>query len=224
MRFELRLKNIGYYIMEPAGRPKHVSLECENLFSASPCICDMHPDLRGCFWQGYEKEKTEYRKKLLLTSDEFTGLKRDVAKWFQEKRLDVDSRFTALADAVDFYERYLKSRPDTRIIGVSTTENYISVLSNEALWCQNAPMSEEAISGRPLGGEILGFDYGSFHSYLCNGLEKELQKEFRLLCDPGTGLIQNHFEEMEQFAERIQGKGEPVEWIPVLIHDHTPEK
>jgi len=217
----MEFKNIGYYIVEPVDRPSCVSLECEKLLSISPCFCDMHPDLSGCLWDGHKKEKKAYQERLSMTSDEFTDMEREVSGLFQERRIDTDCRFTVLSDAVNFYQRYLKGRINVRIVSISTPRRYVASLLDEALWGQNAAVSSEEITGTLIGGEILGFDYGSFHSYLCNGLEKELQKIFHVSFSPKTGLIQNDFTELERFAEHIQGMGEPVDWIPVLIREHT---
>ncbi len=40
-----------------------------------------------------------------------------------------------------------------------------------------------------------------------------------LLCSD-YGLIANGFIKTEEFAGLIQGKGEPVEWIPVKIYEY----
>lgn len=221
---ESEFKNIGYYIVEPVKRPTYISLEYEELLSVSPCICDMHPNLSGCFWKGHEKEKKAYQESLSMTCDEFAKMAREVSVLFQEKRMDVDCRFVSLSDAAGFYQRHLKGRINVRIVSIWTLDRYISSLLEEALWGQNAAVSLENTAGALIGGEILGFDYGSFHSYLCNGLEKDIREAFHALFSPQTGLLQNDFAELERFAEHIQGKGEPVDWIPVLIREHTLEE
>lgn len=61
-------------------------------------------------------------------------------------------------------------------------------------------------------------DISGFHSYLCNGLEKTIEADYLLKVDY-QGLIQNPYEEVVDFAKRIEGMGEPVEWIPVAVYD-----
>ena len=57
---------------------------------------------------------------------------------------------------------------------------------------------------------------GGFHSFLCNSLQKELpEARFN-----DVGLLSNVFQEAEEFARQIEGKGEPVEWIPCRIGMH----
>ena len=55
-----------------------------------------------------------------------------------------------------------------------------------------------------------------FHSFLCNSLQKELP-DVRF---NDVGLLGNVFSEVEGFTRQIQGKGEPVEWIPSRIGMH----
>ena len=63
------------------------------------------------------------------------------------------------------------------------------------------------------GYDILGWDIGGFHSFLCNALHEELPEAvFNAL-----GLLENKFDDVADFARRIQGKGEPVLWIPCRV-------
>ncbi len=55
-----------------------------------------------------------------------------------------------------------------------------------------------------------------FHSFLCNSLQKELP----VIRFNDVGLLGNVFSEVEGFTRQIQGKGEPVEWIPCRIGMH----
>lgn len=49
----------------------------------------------------------------------------------------------------------------------------------------------------------------SFHSFLCN----ELQKMLPNASFNSYGLLENTFDEVVAFSYQIQGYGEPVEWI-----------
>ncbi len=64
-----------------------------------------------------------------------------------------------------------------------------------------------------LGNDIWGWDIGGFHSFLYNSLQKELPD----VSFNNVGLLDNVFSEAENFTRQIQGKGEPVEWIPCKI-------
>lgn len=61
--------------------------------------------------------------------------------------------------------------------------------------------------------DILGWDISGFHTFLCNSLHKELKMpRFNKHC-----LLENEFKSVQDFAKQIQGKGEPVEWVPCRI-------
>ena len=64
-----------------------------------------------------------------------------------------------------------------------------------------------------LGIDILGWDIGGLHSFLCNRLDKMLPAaSFN-----SYGLLENTFDEAADFSSQIQGYGEPVIWIPCRI-------
>ena len=76
--------------------------------------------------------------------------------------------------------------------------------------------------GQFIGYDIIGLEWGGFiHSYLCNGLQKDIAEKFPLTVNDYS-LIQNPYEQVKEFADYIQGKGEPVYWIPVAMYEHTP--
>lgn len=73
--------------------------------------------------------------------------------------------------------------------------------------------SSEA-EGEFIGCDIIGWDISGFHSFLCNSLHEK----FDDISFNKYGLLDESFEKVEQMAEKIQGMGEPVNWIPVMIH------
>lgn len=132
---------------------------------------------------------------------------------FGAGKLDVDSRFLHLSDAKDFYERFCRAVP-CRVVSISTTGAYYGILVEELKGSHShGLMNGKNDSGSWIGNDILGWDISGFHSFLCNSLQKELpDARFN-----GTGLLENGFHEVEGFVRQIQGKGEPVEWIPCRI-------
>lgn len=102
------------------------------------------------------------------------------------------------------------------IVSVSTTEEYYEILTEELSESScgiNNFFSGEIDSNELLGYDILGWDISGFHSFLCNSLHKESEAlRFNKFC-----LMENEFETVQDFTKKIQGKGEPVEWIPCRI-------
>lgn len=66
---------------------------------------------------------------------------------------------------------------------------------------------------RILKWDIIGFDIDGFHSFLCNSL----QKEFENISFSENGLIDLDFWAVKEMCKNIQGLGEPVDWIPVIV-------
>lgn len=230
--------NIGYYIIEDVAKPSYVSFFCDRLISSSNCICNLHPDLCGCFWMGYKNEKKAYKQKLGLSDEEYAKMSNCVADLFHNRILGVDGRFNTLEAAFEFADTYLNKCENIHVVGLFTTDKYINILSEEFGDLEHFKRSfsqEEAASGKKIieeysgktdlekhfiGYEIIGYDMGieSPHSYLCNSLERELIGHG--LMTGKWGLIQNDFKQVEEFTKFIQGKGEPVDWIPVILYEY----
>jgi hypothetical protein len=69
------------------------------------------------------------------------------------------------------------------------------------------------------GYEILGWDNGGFHSYLCNGFEKNISREYELAINE-FGVIQNSYTMVKEFAKYLADKGgEPLIWLPFSIFE-----
>ncbi len=210
-------KSIGCYIVEPVVKPSYLTLECNKILTISSCICDMEPDLTGCFWQGHLKEKEEYRKKLNLTQKEFRLLQEYVENLFETHLLDTDGRFVAYSAAVEFYRKFLPESSDAKLLQVFLPEQDVHTLETLGLG-QNVLYPEaDIVQGTFLGRDIIGYDCGWFHSYLCNGLEKDICLRHMIKINE-FGLLQNDYNEVLQFVDELQGKGEPVEWMPCTLY------
>lgn len=216
----MKLQTVGYYLAEIVGKPNWINLTCSDILSVSNCICNLHPLLSEFFWQNLpDSLGKDYCKKLLLTEQSFQALKEDTEQLFDEKLLDVDSRFVHLSEAVDMYQKYFVELKQVRILSIATQEeNYQKLLEDGFL--QNAGTSDgQHTNSNWLGCDILGWDICGFHSYLCNGLEKILCEE------PGfrtnkVGLLQVEYQQAAAYAKRIEGKGEPVDWMPFAVFEH----
>lgn len=83
-------------------------------------------------------------------------------------------------------------------------------------------------AGHVLGFEVLGFDQGQFHTWLCYGLHRDVAKEFGIVAND-RGLL-GTLTEARLVADTanqgiwVNGLAEEYTWFPVLItqHDRTP--
>ena len=149
-----------------------------------------------------------------ITEEKAIELQKDIHSIF-ESCLAIDGRFLNLEDAKKIREKYFTTS-ECMIVSVSTTEEYYEILTEELSESScgiNNFFSGEIDSNELLGYDILGWDISGFHSFLCNSLHKESETlRFNKFC-----LMENEFETVQDFTKKIQGKGEPVEWIPCRI-------
>lgn len=211
----------GYYIIAPVLKPNHIGWDCDLILSASECICDFHPNLNGSLWLNHPQEQKEYQKALGLSDQDFAEMIAFVCTLHTEHRLDHDSRFLTLSDASTFCQTYLSHLKDLHLIELAVDTGDRSILLEEIDGQTNiiTPLNEVQSGGRLLGYEILGWDYCSFHSYLCNGLEKDIAERYPLQVNE-MGLMQHAYLEVKEFAKYIEHKGEPVCWLPFAIYQH----
>lgn len=205
---------IGYYVCEimTCNRPDESG---DRMISVSGCFGGIHPDLSCCFFEeNREDECEEYCAKWNLNREKLGQLKWDIGKLF-DHRLGIDGRFLSKADAEYFAQTYF-SENECVVVCVSTTDEYYDVLKKEFIEtgiANNNILSYDLDESQLLGFDILGWDISGFHTFLCNNLQSILPSvRFNAI-----NLLDNDFEEVKGFARQIQGKGEPVEWIPCRI-------
>jgi len=206
-------KVIGYYICERIAAPEWFRGISRQILSVSGCIGEQHPRWE-CFMGGWKKgECRKYQEKLRLDEEQYRELSEIAARLFSARKLDVDCRFLQLSDAREFYEKFCQAIP-CRVVSISTTDEYYEILANELEHSNSHGLMSGENDGSPcLGSDILGWDISGFHSFLCNALQKDLpDARFN-----DAGLLENGFHEVAAFARQIEGKGEPVEWIPCRI-------
>lgn len=216
--------NYGNYIVEPVDKPKYLCMECKRILTVSTCICNQYPSLYGSFWDNHINEQIEYQKLLQLSDKEFESMKETVSFLFQEHKLDHDSRFAKFTDAKNFYSNYLYHLPSLQIVSISLEDAYRDSFLDEIKDMNNIPfpLKTNPVDGILLGYDILGWDYGSFHTYLCNSLDKTISEKFHYSVNE-LGLIQNPYMQVRKFAEYIADMGEPVLWLPFAVHQHPAE-
>lgn len=209
--------DFGFYIVASCACPAYLEGFSERILTVSSCICDSQPELFACMNRG--EGRKEYRKRLAMEAQEFEEFAEEMVQMFEDGRLMCGGRFLDLQEAKWVYCRWFRERSCEgeayRLVGISLEDCFVPEVEEEK------PLAPHH-GGAFLGYDILGWDIGGFHTYLCNSLQKELMARFCL--KPGRlGLLQNSREEVNRFSEAIQGKGEPVVWIPFQVHEYPAE-
>ena len=200
---------IGYYICEYTFSPPFLSDISEKNVSISNCLCVHEPRIFLCHGWKSNGDKQEYincfssKEKYIKMSDEITEL-------LNENLFATDGRFLHKENAVYFYKEYFND-PEHILVSVCVKDEYIKLLGDDFKIEKN--LADE-IDGETIGYDIIGWDVSAFHSFLCSGLEKQFPDvRFNLY-----GLLDETYYKTEQMSFSIQGMGEPVDWIPVILH------
>ena len=199
---------IGYYICEFTICQNLIE-NVEKFISASECICNHEPCINFCHGWTPNGDKPKYIEKF-SSKDEYLQMSKEINNLFEHKLFFCDGRFLRKEDAIKFYKKYFNS-PKYILVSISTKYENIELL-DETFHIQNQVQKE--LVDEEIGCEIIGYDICSFHSFLCNNLDKE----FSSIMFNSYGLLDNNYFEVDKMASKIKGMGEPVEWIPVILH------
>lgn len=201
-------------------KPDWIDINSPKILTVSKCLGTLHPLLEGCFYINQAKNHKNYQKSLKLDDAKFADLKKAVNTLYEQQKIDFDSRFQHYQDARTFYENYLYQLENIKIVALAVEEQNTDSLLNELADSTHAFLLPEdnVIEGELLGYDILGYEFDFCHSYLCNGLDKEISQHFTLRVNE-LGLIQNAYAEVDAFAHHIKEMGEPVLWLPFAIYD-----
>ena len=207
-------KVIGYYICEVVETPEWLHGIGKQMLSVSGCLGEQHPKWE-CFLGGWCKDESQEYQKRLRNDEQYQEFSEAANRLFDLGRIDGDSRFLRLSDAQYFCEKFC-SALTCRVVSVSTIPEYFEILSKELKGGQShGQMNGEIDSSSWIGSDILGWDIGGFHSFLCNSLQESLlTAKFN-----NIGLLENEFQNVIHYAKQIKGLGEPVEWIPCKVGD-----
>ncbi len=216
---------LGFYLAESVPKPDWCTIQADRICSVGFCNGQVHPDLRYCYFINsiLKSERRAYAARLGMDDAAFQEFSEVTAKLIEEQQLSFDGRFRRLSDARRIRSMFHTDIP-IRLIGVFVSAKDVQELTEEGYF-DGVSLPAEVPQGIPIGYDILGVEcFGpnaySFDCYLDNSLEQELSTRFELQFDSQTGLLQNDFSEVQQFADSIQGMGEPVVWRVYRIDEY----
>lgn len=222
--------NAGYILIQSCPRPTHFIsnvIPNEKIISASECLCNFYPSDLLCH---SKKDLQVYKRSFNLSEDQFQVMYEWLSDKHKKKRVYFDGVFAHLDDARTFKERFLNHLPDINILGLNLPKESYSLFINPYSKNKNNKKPVEfgvlnqlklKISPEPnglvLGHEILGYEFGGFHSYLCNSLQDDFSKHFDFKVNT-YGFIAS-LEESDTLAKycNLNDLGEPVVWLSWLL-------
>lgn len=219
----------GYLLAKAQERWDYLSPDLipDTLVSASRCIVWHVPDAWALEWASYEEEE---RRAEALGFGIVPEALPEVMEWttarFDEGDIRWPGVFRTVPAATQFADSFLPLQEDTSLIGMGLAEDLVEeFLSGEApggtssgsgeLVRQHEGLQED---GEVLGYEVLDSEFGSFHSWLCNGLERDVSEALGIRPND-NGFIENAEEARScaEYAAREEVEAEPVDWLPWLI-------
>ncbi|MEE6450086.1 hypothetical protein RAH41_05870 [Gottfriedia acidiceleris] len=158
--------------------------------------------------------------------------------WIQDKfdlkEFEYPQIFPSLDLAKEFFNTFLNHIKDLRIIGIGLPNIYldsfleeegtISKPADEKTGLENVLTRKEFIvdeTGSFKGYEILGYETNLFHSYLCNGLEKDFKNQFNFTLNE-YGFIKSlaDADRCCHIANDEDLETETVFWLPWAIFEY----
>ena len=206
---ELKFYDLGYFLIEGSKRAEHISTEImpEIIFSISDCHSEFHPPmamLSGVREGGFSIDN--YQKRLDLSDQTFLEAMSKVDTLFKDQEFGWNSIFFTQVEAQSFAENYLQKIDNLKffqaIIPVQISNCFLRKTESKTFIPHGL---HTAISRQKdfhldtdnlTGYEIVGYDMGDFHSFVCYSLENEFQKEINVQINE-NGLISDFDDAMK---------------------------
>lgn len=224
----------GYLLTSDVDRPAYVSADLlpPRLLSISDCICDFVPDLWAVEWAKVSAEdRAAEAAKHGIGASELLDLITWTTQHVNSGSLGWPCVFFSVGDARAFASRFLPIAPGRRLLGVSLHASYVERFLAEERPGPSAgtPGIYKAVSDRAgleggsidLGWEVLCYDHGGFHSWLCNGLETEIANTLGIRPnDKGFIAAAEDAHAAASFCGRDEVGAEPGFWAPWLVVEY----
>jgi hypothetical protein len=226
----------GYFLARLSARERWMSAELlpERILSACGCICTFFPDTWALDWSSSPAERSKGVTAFQISEDRISNVVSWASESFEKAfgwprvlySLEAARAARALLEpAVDGVTLFGLGLP-TDLAGTFLAtaapppqkEGYAPVAGTGYFHCVSR-RERLAEGGSPLGFEPLSTWMGLLtHSWLCNGLEKQLHENVGLIPN-AHGLIAT-LDIARDCVRRINAgevKGEPEEWFPWLM-------
>lgn len=182
-------------------------------------------------WASTKDDVDAIKEKLGISDGALRKIQSEVQSLFDGNRYGFPNIFASKDDALRFRSTHL-AKIDCRVIRLSLPEPF-----HEEALAELKPAHEDGESGiyrnlkagiadenpsRSLGYEILCWDMGGFHSFICNGLEKDYEEKLQLkfnangfFDDPDSAL------KTVEYTRRDEVGAEPGFWAPFRLNQEA---
>lgn len=200
---------LGFYICRKTDCPEYLCNFTDKILSVSDCLCIHEPQIFLCHGWKPNGDNKEYIKKCFKNKEQYIRMSNEINLLLNQGLFYTDGRFLCKKNAMYFYDEYFHGT-DCILIAVCFDSKYINLI------CNDLDISKDVLAdskAERIGCDIIGWDISGFHSFLCNSFHED----FTDIRYTDYGLIAEEYRVAEEISYSIQGKGEPVDWIPVEI-------
>lgn len=235
MKTERNMKYIfgGYFLVQGVDTPPRMAetISVPVLWALTDCICNILPTyalLPGC--ESTDETISEIINYTGLSANDLESMKTTIEGMLKTKQIGWPNVFQTLESAQLFYSKHLSKSDNFKILGIAFPEKDAEVFINEenpnnvdgiGIFDVLSMHQEIPSNVNVLGFEVLGHEYGGdFHSFLCNGLEKDFSEKLGIIFNE-TGRI-NTLEDAKRAEEYINDDSvgaEPVPWFACLVFE-----
>src|SRR5688572_19548165 len=182
----------GYFVAKYSDRAECMSPDLlpARILSASNCIAEI-PDAWAVGWANYpENDRKDEAAKFGIRPEILPQVIDWVTSRLESQKIGWPVVFYSLDTARQFVQSFLRHENDLALLGIGLKPEDAALLLLEEKPQDNhgTPGIYEALGqglrlesgGEALGFEVLGYEWGGFHSWLCNGLEVDSYREFNI--------------------------------------------
>ncbi len=218
----------GYYLTKYTNRSEYMSSDLlpPQIVSASACIVGIVPNYWAVEWASYEEsERKKKASQIGIMPDMLPQVIRWITSRLDSHEIGWGGGFNSVDLARQFAQQFLPNSIEIILIGIGLHRELVNTFLKEEgpLGIQG---TYEALSqgkslelgGEVMGFEVLGYEGGGFHSWLCNSLEVHGYREFKIRPN-SYGFIDTLEEAAKcaEYASREEVGAEPALWQPWVI-------
>lgn len=224
----------GYLFVRAASRPARPESGVlpRSIWTPTSCICELYPDYWALPWCNPSREAIDTAiRELGIRPAEFAPLQEWVEQQLELGGVGFPGVPLRLEVAQQFAARFLRAGPEIKLLGIGLPEAWVEdfLATGRPGPGEGTPGIHRAVAsgeplapgGEPLGFEPLGYDHGSFHSFICNSLEKDYAEELHLPINEHGRFWELAACERAVEYTRLESTGaEPALWQPWLVVEY----
>jgi hypothetical protein len=223
----------GYIVTRQVPRPAYMdaSLLPSHILTASECIGDMFPSRWALSWTSMsKKDRLAAATKFGLAKEDLPRLNEHMTTAMSQNEFGWPCFWLSSHAACATVNEFVPAHSDLVLLGLGLPRDLVDGFltkmgaKDQSGVCTMLRSGKSlAPGGTPLGWEPLGYEWGgSFHSWLCNRLEREAWAKLGIRPAP-NGFLATEADARAVAGLAEQGNAEPVPWLPFQIAEYKIE-